>query len=89
MNDYKFVSKYVNKKENNRFIKFINKILILFLLFLIGLIIMKFDKNGGNVIHNYLNEKNINFAYFNNILEIFYHLKVLFLKIIWKFLMKI
>lgn len=67
MNNYKFASKYVKKKENNRFIRFINKILILFLLFLIGLIIMKFDKNGDNVIHNYLNEKNINFAYFNNL----------------------
>lgn len=67
MNNYKFVSKYVNEKKNNKFIKFVNKILFLFLIFLIGLIIMKFDKNGSNVIHNYLNEKNINFAYFNNL----------------------
>ena len=65
MDDYKFVNKYV-KKEKKGFIKRLNKFLLLIVIFLVALIAIKYDKNGKGVIYNFLNEKNINFAFFNN-----------------------
>lgn len=70
--DYKYVNKYLNSNKNKKTGKFrkflsiiISQLLICVILFLIGIIILKYDKNNGNEIHKYLYEKNINFASIN------------------------
>lgn len=74
MNEYKSLSKYLNKNKNeNKFKKFLLKlskqILVCIVLFLIGLIILKYDKQNSNKIHKFLYENNISFASINKIYQ--------------------
>lgn len=68
---YKSVEKYLNKKNKNSSSKsFVYKltirVFICTLLVLAGLIFLKYDKNGKQIIYKYLYENNINFATINN-----------------------
>ena len=71
MYEYKSVAKYLSKqKEKFNFKKFLSKlltrILICTVLLLVGLIVLKIDKNNKQIIYKFLYEKNINFAGINN-----------------------
>ena len=70
--EYKSVEKYLSKKKEKFsfkkfFIKLSIKILICIVILLIGLIILKYDKNNSQVIYNYLYSHNINMATINNL----------------------
>ena len=74
MNEYKSVSKYLSKKREKfnfkRFIsKFLIRVMICIILFLVGLIVLKYDKSKDGVITKYLTENNINFASINKIYQ--------------------
>ena len=74
LNEYKSVSKYLSKKkEKFNFKKFISKflirVMICIILFLVGLIVLKYDKGKDGVITKYLTENNINFASINKIYQ--------------------
>ena len=63
-------SKFLKKDENKIkrfFSKLFSKILICILLFLIGLIVVKTDKNNGSKIYKYLYDNNISFSRINEI----------------------
>ena len=72
MHEYKSVAKFLNKKkEKVNFKSFLFKqairILICIVLFLVGMIVLKIDKNSGNALHNFLYENNLSFAGFNTL----------------------
>lgn len=74
MDEYKSVSKYLERQREKFSIKkFLSKlcikILICIVLFLIGMIILKIDKNNEKVIYNFLYDKNINFAKINDVYQ--------------------
>jgi Membrane-bound metallopeptidase len=74
LNEYKSVSKYLSKKREKfnfkRFIsKFLIRVMICIILFLVGLIVLKYDKSKDGVITKYLTENNINFASINKIYQ--------------------
>ncbi len=72
MQEYKSVAKYLKKeqslkKKSSFLVRLFKKILICIVFLLIGLIILKMDKNSSNKIHEILYEHNINFAYINSL----------------------
>lgn len=72
MNEYKSVSKFLekNKPEFNfkLFMKrLLSKVLICSIIFLVGLIVVKIDNNNKQVIKNFLYDNNISFASLNNL----------------------
>lgn len=74
MNEYKSVSKYLNKnKEKFSFKKLLrsifSKVLICLIIFLIGLIIIKYDNNNKQIIKNFLYKNDISFAKLNSLYE--------------------
>lgn len=64
-NSSKFIK--TKKNKNNFFIKFINKILICFILIILCLIFMKTNLSFNNFINNKVLKDNISFAYLNNL----------------------
>ena len=74
MNEYKSVSKYLNKnKEKFSFKKLLrsifSKVFICLIIFLIGLIIIKYDNNNKQIIKNFLYKNDISFAKLNSLYE--------------------
>lgn len=72
MNEYKSVTKYLNRKKQSsnikrKFLVFASKILICIVLLLIFLIVLKKDENTNQIIYKYLYENNIDFASINNL----------------------
>ena len=73
-NEYKSVSKFLNKEKSEFcFVKVIkklfSKVLVCILLLLVGLIVLKYDKNNSQIIYKFIYEDNISFAKIKTKLE--------------------
>ena len=67
MNEYKSVTKFLNKNEEKKTFKSIiktllYKVFICIIILLICLIVVKYDKNNKNIINNFLLKNDISFA---------------------------
>ena len=74
MNEYKSVTKFLNKNEEKKTFKSIiktllYKVFICIIILLICLIVVKYDKNNKNIINNFLLKNDISFAKLNNLYE--------------------
>lgn len=70
MNEYKSLSKYLKKKDQDSkvkkfLLKLSKQVLVCVILLLVGLIVLKYDKQNSNKIHKFLYENNISFASIN------------------------
>lgn len=75
-NNYKSVEKYLEKNKNKssfnikNFIKvLVSKVLICICLFIIGLIILKYDNNNSKTIYKFIYETNFSFSSINKYLK--------------------
>ena len=74
MNEYKSVSKFLEKEKpritfKNVIKKIMLKVLVCILFLLIGLIVLKTDKNNSKVIYKFIYEENLNFAKINELYQ--------------------
>ena len=74
MNEYKSVSKYFNKNKDveknvpySIIKKLFLKIMCCIVIFLVCLIILRYDKNNKKILYKFIYETNFNFAYFNDL----------------------
>ncbi len=70
MGEYKSVNKFLMKQKSKKsikgfFVKLLFKVMICIVLFLVGLIVLKIDKNNNQVIYKYISSHNISFASIN------------------------
>ena len=74
MNEYKSVTKFLSKNEEQKtfksFIKnLFSKIFICLIILLVCLIVVKYDKNNKNLINSFLLKNDLSFAKLNNLYE--------------------
>lgn len=69
--EYKSINKYLlkNKKKKSFVSKLLTKLLYCTIMFLICLIVLKYDKNNDKKIYNYITTHNISFAKINKVFK--------------------